>query len=610
MNDLRSLNKFFRKYRGRLLLGILFVFLSNYFGILAPQITGFVVDEVEQRMSGGSVDTESSVRTKAFYDPLVAAFIRVFDVEDRPFSNLVLWCGSLLLLVALLRGFFMFLMRQTLIVMSRHIEYDQKKELYDHYQRLDSSFYKSNRTGDLMSRISEDVSRVRMYTGPCIMYLTNLTVLIAFSLFYMLRENVTLTLLVLSPMPLLAAAIYFVNNVINRRSEKIQAQLADITTHAQESYSGIRVIKSFSQESAMSRFFKHHAENYRNSSLGLTMVEAVYFPSIGLLIGLSTLLTILIGGIYQLNHQISSGTIAEFVVYINMLTFPVSAIGWVASMIQRAAASQKRINEFLHTRALVTDPVKPVNMEEFREYRFENLSFTYRNTGIIALKDFSLTIKKGEKIAIIGKTGSGKSTLSQLMLRHVDPTIGSVYINGIDLKDYSLQDLRGLVSYVPQDTFLFSATIADNIRFGNPDATDQMIRQAARQAAVDSEIESFPQGYLTKVGERGVNLSGGQKQRISIARALCKMTPVLLFDDCLSAVDAATEHRILTGLHEAMKDRTSIIITHRIFTLLDFDRIIVLDDGKIVESGTHEQLMGQNGYYSSIYNKQHADRYA
>jgi ATP-binding cassette subfamily B multidrug efflux pump len=608
MKDLRSLNTFFRKYRGRLLLGILFVFLSNYFGILAPQITGFVVDEVEQRMSGVSLNSGSIVKAKAFYDPLVAEFIRVFDVKDRPFSQLVFLCGTLLLVVALLRGFFMFLMRQTLIVMSRHIEYDQKRALYDHYQRLDSSFYKSNRTGDLMSRISEDVSRVRMYTGPSIMYLVNLTVLIAFSLFYMLRENVTLTLLVLSPMPLLAAAIYYVNNVINRRSEKIQAQLADITTHAQESYSGIRVIKSFSQESAMSRFFKQHAENYRSSSLGLTMVEAVYFPSIGLLIGLSTLLTILVGGIYQLDHEISSGTIAEFVVYINMLTFPVSAIGWVASMIQRAAASQKRINEFLHTRALVTDPVHPVKMEEFQECRFENLSFKYLNTGIVALKDFSLTIKKGEKVAIIGKTGSGKSTLTQLMLRHVDPTSGSVNINGVDLKQYSMQDIRGLISYVPQDTFLFSASIADNIRFGNPDATDQMIRQAARQAAVDSEIESFPQEYQTKVGERGVNLSGGQKQRISIARALCKTTPVLLFDDCLSAVDAATEHRILAGLHEAMKDRTSIIITHRIFTLLDFDRIIVLDDGKIVESGTHEELMVQNGYYSSIYQKQQADR--
>ncbi|MCE2832786.1 MAG: ABC transporter ATP-binding protein/permease [Chitinophagaceae bacterium] len=497
MKDLRTLNIYFRKYRGRLLLGLLFVFLSNYFGILAPQITGYVVDQVEIRMNDADGSPAETPPGKAFYDPLVETFIHLMDVSHRPFSSLVLWCGLLLLAVALLRGFFMFLMRQTLIVMSRHIEYDQKRELYDHYQRLDATFYKANRTGDLMSRISEDVSRVRMYTGPSIMYLTNLTVLIGFSLFYMFRENPQLTLYVLSPLPILAAAIYYVNNVINRRSERIQAQLSEITIHAQESYSGIRVIKSFGQEAAMSGFFRRHADDYRQSTLGLAMVEAVYFPSIGLLIGLSTLLTIFMGGIYQLDHEVSSGTIAEFVVYINMLTFPVSAIGWVASMIQRAAASQKRI------------------------------------------------------MAIIGKTGSGKSTIAQLLLRHVDPTSGSVRIDGTDLRQLKLSDIRDGISYVPQDTFLFSASIAQNIRFGDPEADDEKIRNAARRAAIDVEIEAFPDGYATRVGERGVNLSGGQKQRISIARALCRQAPVLIFDDCLSAVDAATEHRILSGMPHA-----------------------------------------------------------
>lgn len=354
----------------------------------------------------------------------------------------------------------------------------------------------------------------------------------------------------------------------------------------------------------MSGFFRRHAEDYRHSTLGLAMVEAVYFPSIGLLIGLSTLLTIFMGGIYQLNQQVSSGTIAEFVVYINMLTFPVSAIGWVASMIQRAAASQKRINEFLDTKPTIQDPTGPAIIPQFNEIRFEHVFFTYPNTGIRALTDFSLTIKRGEKVAIIGKTGSGKSTIAQLLLRHFDPITGSVRIDGRDLRQLKLSSIREGISYVPQDTFLFSASIAQNIRFGDPEADDEKIRNAARRAAIDVEIEAFPDGYTTRVGERGVNLSGGQKQRISIARALCRQAPVLVFDDCLSAVDAATEHRILSGMREALENRTAIIITHRIFSLLEFDRILVLEDGRIVESGTHDQLLALQGHYAAIHRRQ------
>ena len=604
MNHLRAVNKYFQKYRWRLILGVVFIIVSNYFGILAPQITGYVVDKVEHQIKVvKAISTEAPI-VKSFYDPLVQQFIHTVEDADMPFSRLILFCGILLLAVALLRGFFMFLMRQTIIVMSRHIEFDQKNEVYNHYQSLDTHFYKTHSTGDLMSRMAEDVSRVRMYTGPALMYLVNLSALISFSLFYMFRKNAELTLYVLSPLPILAIAIYFVNNIINKRSEQIQEQLSDLTTNAQESYSGIRVIKSFVQEKSMLRFFSKNADAYRNSAVNLAKVEAVYFPSIGLLIGLSTLLTIFIGGIYQVNNQISSGTIAEFVVYINMLSFPVSAIGWVASMIQRASASQKRLNEFLDTKPVIADQPGAVELDSIKDISFHNLGFVYPHTGIRAINNFSLEIKKGEKVAIIGRTGSGKSTIAQLLLRMYDPGSGDISINGTDLRNIKLNSLRKRISFVPQDVFLFSDTVKNNIRFGADGATDEEVFTAARQAAVDGEIEGFAEGYETMIGERGVNLSGGQKQRLSIARALCKESDLLLFDDCLSAVDAKTEKQILSGLYEVMKDRTAIIITHRIFSLFEFDKIIVLEDGTITEQGRHADLMALNGYYSELYHKQ------
>ncbi len=604
MTQLRAVNKYFYKYKWRLILGVMFIIISNYFGILAPQITGYVVDKVEHQIKVVKAISSKAPVVKSFYDPLVEKFIQAVENAAMPFSRLILFCGILLLAVALLRGFFMFLMRQTIIVMSRHIEFDQKNEVYKHYQSLDTQFYKVHSTGDLMSRMAEDVSRVRMYTGPAIMYLVNLSALISFSLFYMFRKNAELTLYVLSPLPILAIAIYFVNNVINKKSEQIQAQLSDLTTNAQESYSGIRVIKSFVQEKSMLRFFSRNADEYRNSAVNLAKVEAVYFPSIGLLIGLSTLLTIFIGGIYQVNNQISSGTIAEFVVYINMLTFPVSAIGWVASMIQRASASQKRLNEFLDTKPTITDNPGAIELTEINDIRFNNLDFIYPHTGIQAIEGFNLHIRKGEKVAIIGRTGSGKSTIAQLLLRMYDPVSGGISINGTDIRNLQINSLRKLISYVPQDVFLFSDTVKNNIRFGSENATDEAVKTAARQAAVDGEINGFSDGYETMIGERGVNLSGGQKQRLSIARALCKDCDLLLFDDCLSAVDAKTEKQILTGLNEVMKDKTAIIITHRIFSLFEFDKIIVLEDGAISEQGRHSDLMALNGYYSELYHKQ------
>jgi ATP-binding cassette subfamily B multidrug efflux pump len=539
----------------------------------------------------------------------VRRLIGVLDKRNSTFSYKVLVCGVTLLVLALFSGFFLFLMRQTIIVMSRHIEYDQKKEIYDHYQQLDTNFYKTHSTGDLMSRMAEDVSRVRMYTGPAMMYLANLLVTIGFSLFFMLRKNALLSLYVLTPLPILAVTIYYVNTIIHKRSEHIQALLSNLTTNAQESYSGIRVIKSFVQENAMLRFFAHNSEEYRKNAVNLAKVESIYFPSMGLMIGLSTLLAIMIGGFYVIygQHNTDMGTITEFVIYITMLTFPVSAIGWVASMVQRASASQKRLNEFLDTEPAIQSPPAAVTSTIQGNISFQDVDFTYPNTGIHALKHFSLEIRKGEKVVIIGRTGSGKTTIAQLLLRMYDPGKGKILIDGTDLRRYDLQDLRKQISYVPQDVFLFSDTVAGNIEFGLEKANDEKVRLAARYASVDKEIEGFSDRYATMIGERGVTLSGGQKQRISIARGLIKDPEIIVFDDCLSAVDAKTEKEILGNLYQYLQHKTAIIITHRIFSLFDFDRIVVLEDGKIVETGTHRELIAINGYYTYLYEQQQAE---
>ena len=599
MKHLRALKKYFWKYRVRFGIGVLFIVISNYFGVLSPQVTGFVIEFVQQQLQG-----TPQKATSHNYDVLVEKFIAW--VNSLHGVNVVAISGITILVLALLRGFFMFLMRQTIIVMSRHIEYDQKNEVFQHYQQLDTAFYKTHSTGDLMSRIAEDVSRVRMFTGPAIMYLVNLVAVISFSLFFMFRRDAELTLYVLTPLPILAITIYYVNTVINKKSEHIQALLADLTTNAQESYSGIRVIKSYVQEKAMLGFFKKNSEDYKQNAIGLAKIEAIYFPSMTLLIGLSTLLTIMIGGIHHIDNPVKTSLplIIEFVIYINMLTFPVFAIGWTASMIQRAAASQKRLNEFLDTDPTIKNNSTPHKILLQGNIRFSNVDFTYPHTGIEALKKFTLEIEKGNKIAIIGRTGSGKSTVAQLLLRMYDVTAGKIEFDGTDIRDLELRDLRQQISYVPQDIFLFSDTVSNNIRFGLKNEEEGEVVKAATQASVHREIEWFSQKYETLIGERGVTLSGGQKQRISIARALIKEPSLIVFDDCLSAVDVRTEKEIIGNLYDYLKDKTAIIITHRIFSLFHFDKIVVLDEGEIVEQGTHEQLLARNGLYTTLYARQ------
>lgn len=599
MKHLSYLNKYFWKYRWRLLLGIIFIFVSNYFAVLAPQVTGYIIDKVQAFLSGTT--PKGLLRQD---DRLVIVAVNWIETIATSPTGIVALLAVVLLLFAVLRGFFMFLMRQTIIVMSRHIEFDQKSEVFQHYLQLDPDFYKTHETGDLMNRMAEDVSRVRMYTGPAIMYLINLIALISLSVFYMVKKNAELSLYVLAPMPILAIAIYFVNNIIHKKSEQVQAKLSDLTTNAQQSYSGIRVIKSFVQEKAMLQFFKANSEQYRNSATALYKVEAVYFPVMGLIIGISTLLVVLIGGLKYMDGQINFGDMAAFIMYLTMLAFPVSAIGWVASTIQRAAASQQRLNEFLLTKTNIPNPPNAVKHTLQGNVEFDHVNFVYPHTGIMALKDFSLTIKQGEKVAVIGRTGSGKSTIAQLLLRFYDPSNGTVKIDGIPLQQLALQHYRSQVSYIPQDVFLFSDTIANNISFGTGSNTEEEVKAAAVSASVHRDIQAFPEAYNTMVGERGVTLSGGQKQRISIARALVKDPGLIIMDDCLNAVDARTEKEILTHLSTYLQDKTAIVITHRIFSLLQFDRIIVMDDGGIAEQGTHEELLQKQGLYADLYNRQ------
>jgi len=519
------------------------------------------------------------------------------------FAESVFFYALLILIMALLRGAFLFLTRQTIIVMSRLVEYDLKNEIYEHYQTLPLSFYRRNNTGDLMNRISEDVSRVRMFFGPCLMYGINLIVLFLILIPYMFSVNATLTLYALIPLPFLSFSIYYVNNIINRRSEEIQKSLSGLSTFVQEAFSGIRVIKSFVREDDSINKFTGASNDYKDKSLKLTSINALFFPLIMGLIGFSTILVVYIGGAEVMRGTVSFGNIAEFIIYVNLLTWPVTALGWITSITQRAEASQKRINEFLKEKNDIVS-TKNITTEIDGGIKFENVSFVYPDSGIKALDEISFEIEKGKSLAIIGTTGSGKSTIANLMGRMYDVDSGQILIDNKNIKEYNLFNLRGQMGFVPQDVFLFSDTLFNNIAFGLSDYNPDTILKAAKDADLSENIERFPDGFNTKIGERGITLSGGQKQRLSIARALAREPKILILDDALSAVDTNTENTILKSMEKIMENRTSVIISHRISSAKLADKIIVLDEGKVIERGTNDSLLAANGVYKDLYEKQ------
>jgi len=587
MKHLAYLNKFLLKYRWRLIPGILFVVISNIFSVLLAPVVRMAFDMVADNIS--------------IYE-LFNGFNRQAIIYKIFGSGLLLF-GLVVLGLSLVRGLFLFFMRQTIILMSRHIEYDLKNEIYAHYQVLSLAFYRRHNTGDLMNRVTEDVSRVRMYLGPGIMYSLNTIILFVMVIYLMLTVNTRLAVLSILPLPILVLIIFYINNVINFRSEKIQERLSILSSFVQENFSGIRVIKSYVREKYVRKNFAAESEHYKEHSMALVKVQALFYPTMLLLVGISNVIIIYVGGVEVMKGNISAGNVAEFIVYLNMLTFPVMSLGWVTSLIQRASASQKRINEFLHEQPEIISPKVPKENISGK-ITFDNVSFIYPDTGIQALKSVSFTINPGEMVAIIGRTGSGKSTIANLLMRMYDTTGGEVLIDGKPLPGYNLEGYRSQIGFVQQEVFLFSDTIANNIAFSADVLDMPVVEQAAKDAAVYKNILELEKGFETLIGERGVTLSGGQKQRVSIARAIVKHPQVLVFDDCLSAVDTRTEEEILNNLGNVMKGKTSIIIAHRISTIKNADKILVMDSGQIIEQGNHEYLMQQKGTYFELYEKQ------
>ena len=578
MEHLAYLNKYLWKYRNRLILGFVFISISNVFALYPAEFVRKSFDKV-----------------KTLLDQT--------NIHGDDYSSVLLYYGSLIILFALMKGVFMFFMRQTIIVMSRKIEYDLKNEIYQHYQDLNLNFYKKHDTGDMMNRITEDVSRVRMYLGPALMYTINIVTLFCLVISTMISISPTLSIYVLIPLPVLAISGYYVSNIMNKRSEQVQQQLSILTIFSQETFSGINILKSFRNEDDSAKKFNKHCKQYTSKNLKLAKVDALFFPLIIFMIGLSTILTVYFGGKQAILGDITTGNIAEFIIYVNMLSWPVASVGWVTSLIQRAAASQERINDFLTTKSKIinyTEKQTPIA----GDIEFKNINFTYQDTGIQALKNINFKIKEGSTLGIFGKTGSGKSTIVNLICRIYDAESGQIYLGDQPIKKLNLKLLRKEIGYVPQDGYLFSGTVAENISFGSDEKSKKRIEQAAATAQITNDIMKFTDQYETIVGERGVQLSGGQRQRLAIARAIYKSPSIFIFDDCLSAVDSHKEQKILNNLEKETHKRTTIIISHRISAIQNADLILVIRNGEIKEKGQHQELLENKGFYHSIFKKQ------
>ena len=595
-------------------MGFFFIVLGNIFNVYAPVVVGEGIDFLtksiyaKKELDSGQLSTSVNIPSSLWwFAPKGQSANGQLILNSENTVGLVIRIGLLLALtyivMYIIKGVFLFYQRQTIIVMSRYVEYDLKNEIYNKYQELDSAFYKRNRTGDLMNRISEDTSRVRMYLGPAIMYTINLIVLIIMCVFVMLQIDVELTLYTLLPLPFMMIIIFYVSTIINKKNDGVQKQQSKLSTIVQETISGIRILKAFQREDYYATQFEKESDVYKEQQLSLVKTEAFFMPVILLLVGLSTILTVYVGAVKVMDGTLTAGVIVQFVFYVNNLTWPFASVGWVTSLVQKAEASQARINEFLHTKPAIYNTVEQEEKLD-GQIEFKNVSFTYPDTGIEALKDINFEIKPGKTLAIVGRTGSGKSTIANLLLRMYDCTSGTITLNRKDIQNHNLFGLRKQIGYVPQEVFLFSDTIKNNISFGSTELSEQDIMKAAQDADVHDNIVHFPLGYETILGERGINISGGQKQRISIARAIAKKPEVLIFDDCLSAVDTETEERILHSFEKVMVGKSSIIIAHRISAVKKADHIIVLDKGKIVEEGNHESLLAANGFYAMLNRKQ------
>lgn len=582
MKELKRLNNFLLKYKGRLILGLIITVVSRVFSLVTPRLVGDSMTSIENYLNVQSVTPD--------------------ELKEVLLMNIIFIIGA-----SLISGFFTFLMRQTIINVSRFIEFDVKNQIFSHYQSLDQLFYKKNRTGDLMNRISEDVSKVRMYYGPVLMYGTNAIILFIVIISYMFSVAPKLTIYSLIPLPILSIFIYKISNLINKKSTKVQESLSDLSTYSQESFSGISVLKSFNiQDLIFNKFDKYAIESFKNN-LSLAKIQAWFFPIILFLIGLSNLIVIFIGGKEYIDGNIEIGVVAEFIIYVNMLTWPVTLVGWVTSIIKQAEASQKRINEFLDSNTSLENGTLKMTKKQAKDIVFKNVSFEYDQTGIKIFNSFNLKIEEGKTIGIVGKVGSGKTSLLDLICRIYDPSSGDIFIGDKNLKSLELNELRKNISYVTQNNFLFSESIQKNIEFGNPNATKDEVKQAAILAEIDSEILKFKKGYETILGERGVTLSGGQVQRLSIARSFIKDSEIYLFDDCFSSLDSDTEDRIIRNLNNNFKDKTLLIVSHRVSCVKNADKIIVLENGRIIQDGTHTDLINIKGFYKDLYSKQNTE---